>query len=290
MNFETAVAEPEVVAPVTPPADLTPKQVKTYEKQLREARDEAKTARETAQYWSERAKATPAAAPAAPVAADEPDDDLLEAVTSGDKKRFATSLKKMGFVSEADVNSRINTVRESARVEGMLNTKFPALQSDKSPLFKEASKQYQILIADEPALKNSTKTTLMATRLAEQILLARGDDPTALTEEDEGDLPDAEDDDDDTAILKDRTAKTRGAETEKERVRRVGAQGGKGRPNVSRTSDADDPDLGRAQKELVDRFKEAGADISLEGLRKRTNGIGVTMSNRAAPRGGRMAR
>ena len=250
------------------PETVSAKEFKALQKQLETERKNRQTADETARYWqskSTQGAPAPAAEPAKPAAKAE---DFLEAITSGDTSRIQGVLDQLGFVKREDVARELNAARSTARTEALLEKEYPTITDNRSTMFKTTARIFQELSNEEPALKTSPKTTLLAARLAEAELLRKGIDPRAG--EDAVDEPEEETDDEERPT-------PRARETEAARVRRVQAVAGARRTPSSNRSREGSDDLTPMQKDLIQKFRDAGAEsLTEETFRKRAQ-AGIRM-------------
>jgi hypothetical protein len=230
-----APAKPD--KPAEPTADLL-KELKAELKAERQARVQAER---TAQFWGEKAQTA-----AKPAAAAEPEPeptlsvDLVDALTNGDAKAIKRGLRDLGFVSEAEVNERIQQTRSQITQETQLITRYPFLGAgqEQTPEFQRASEIYRELAAD-PHMAKSPKLLETAARMAAAEL---GQADTRETRR----RPVVEIDDED--------------EQEADRVARVSRQAGdRGRARTNHDPEAEE--LDSMQRSIVARFRAAGADI-----------------------------
>jgi hypothetical protein len=254
----TPTAVPAAAAPAAAAAkaDDPPKpsqRERDLEKQLKDSNDRAKAAEQSAQFWNQKASATHQAAPKAPEK-EEPAVDLLDVLTSGDSKKFAAEIRKMGFASSDEVEKKVSDARNGARIEGRLSAQYPALARNDTPLFKAAARAYGDMVAEDPSLAGKPTTTMLAARMAAAELRADGKDPDAMTDEEVDEVT---------------PARPQARETEAARVRRVAAQGGRRAAAPARGDSADDNELSREQKFIVERFAAAGANLTEESYKAR---------------------
>jgi hypothetical protein len=233
----------------------TLKDIRAELKNLRSRLSETET---DARYWREQAKTSTRQEPEPEEDVLDPGEDLLEVFSSGDPKRVATALKKMGFTRQSDVQQAIGTTRQEISAQQALYGKYPDLADTESDLFKATAAVYNDLASD-PTYKKSPKTIEVAARMAAAELGLGAARPKARR--------DAEVDDYD--------------ERETERVRRVGAQAGeRGRPRSRSgrdTGEDSSSELNAMQRSLIAKFRAAGSTVSEEGYRKRAES-GVRMS------------
>lgn len=98
-------------------------------------------------YWHEQAKAAPAGKGEQQSKKDEPanEEDLIEVASSKGVKGVAELLKKQGFVSADEVESRIEQRARQIATENELAARYPDLKDEKSEFFKETAKRYKPL-------------------------------------------------------------------------------------------------------------------------------------------------
>jgi hypothetical protein len=242
---ETAPAEKAKPEPAKDAAKDSDRELREEVKALRGRVSEAEN---NAKYWHGKA----AQAPVKEEKADEPDpalsSDLVDAISSGDKKLVQKLFKEMGFVSSKDVDKAISTTRAQITEEAKLYGAFPELQDNKSELFQLTAAKYNELASD-PILAKSGKLIEIAAKLAAAEL--------------------------GTEKAKPANRRAAADEEETDRVRRVSTQTVPRGSKVAR--DATNDDLSAAQSNLVKKFQAAGSTITEEGYKKHAS-LGVRMS------------
>jgi hypothetical protein len=221
--------------------------------ELKSLRARVSEAENDARYWREQAK-TPAPKDDAPAEDDDDVDlegvDLVDVISSGDPKKVKETFKKLGFVSEKDVQKRIQETRQEIAQNAKITDEYPDLADPSSEFFKAADAEYRDLIADDPSLKDKPSTIRLAAKLAaaKQGGGSRGGD-------------------DDRA---ERIARQSGDRSRKQ---------GRGQSADNRQ---DGPQqLSKTQKTIVQRLQDAGADIDEEKYTARAQ-KGVRMGLRNA--------
>jgi len=249
-------------------ADETPKPAAKAEtakdpdkEAARELREENKALRarvseaeDNVKFWHGKAAQTPKAAK---VEEDEAEDkplssDLVDAISSGDKKLVTKLFREMGFVSSREVDNKIGQTRAQITEESKLYGKYPELQDNTSEFFKSAAAHYNDLASD-PVLAKSPKLIEIAAKLAAAELGGEEPEPKPKRRE-------AADDE------------------ESDRVRRVTTQTGP-RGGVKARETADSRTLTAAQANIVKKFQAAGSTITVESYTARA-AKGVRMGNR----------
>jgi hypothetical protein len=233
----------------------------------RELREENKALRarvseaeDNVKFWHGKAAQTPKAAK---VEEDEAEDkplssDLVDAISSGDKKLVQKLFREMGFVSAREVDNKIGQTRAQITEESKLYGKYPELQDNTSEFFKSAAAHYNDLASD-PTLAKSPKLIEIAAKLAAAEL---GGDEEVTPKPKRREAADDE---------------------ESDRVRRVSTQTGP-RGGVKARETADNNALSAAQANIVKKFQAAGSSLTVEGYTKQAQ-AGVRMSGRSARRG-----
>ncbi|NWG75087.1 MAG: hypothetical protein HXY24_10855 [Rubrivivax sp.] len=260
---------PEEPSP-EPPAEggeaKKPAEEDPRERQLRELRRELRSSRkriseleESERAWAERARAKAGKAeeePPAKPADEEPDLDVIEALTSEGVKGLDKVLKKLGYARVEDVEAKIERTRAHLTRDAKLLGRYPDLGDEKSEFFQAAARRYGEL-AQNPALQESGMLMELAAELAEgDLKLGRG---AAKAERRRSRAAEYEDEDLDE-----------GEETEDERIERVRAQAGsRGRGAVRESADNE---LTPLQRKIAARI-----GVSEEAYRKRAK-AGVQMS------------
>lgn len=228
------------------------RELKAMRKQLDEARNESK-------YWYEQAKQAHT-----PAKKDEPEDDdaplsvdLVDAISSGDKKRIKAALKELGMVEEREVEARIQTARGQIEANATLLAQYPDLADNDSEHFTLTKEIYQDLA--DGSSDSPQRILQKAAKLAARQLDIQPRGRAVRRERDE-------DDDDSEA-----------EEREQERVRRVGRQSAGGRRGAPARERGGEDELSPTQSSIIERFQSVGAKITPEGYRKRAQG-GIRMA------------
>jgi hypothetical protein len=138
--------------------------LKAIREELTSLRHRVRESDGLAQYWAEQAKAGHRA-PAREKVVEEP-VDLTEAIASGDNNKIRQAVKKLGFVSEDEVNQRVNSATRLVRIETELLGEFPDLKDKKSDMFLKTQERYAELVSEDPEMKNRPVTMRTAARLA----------------------------------------------------------------------------------------------------------------------------
>jgi hypothetical protein len=232
------------------------RELKQMRKQLEEARSESR-------YWYEEAKKAHTA-PQAEAAEDDDKPlsvDLVDAISSGDRKAIKQALKELGMVEAGEVEARIQAARGQIESNATLLAQYPDLGDNSSEMFALTREIYQELAegsSDSPQ-QILQKAAKQAARHLD--IQPRGRKPARQ----------AEDEDEDAE------------EREQERVRRVARQSGGGRRGAP-VRDRDPEELSASQNSIIERFRAVGARLTAEGYRKRAS-EGIRMAG--VPRGKR---
>jgi hypothetical protein len=250
-ELEQGFDEPELE--VTPPAKKAEtekakpeadSEAKTLREELKRERESRAEAEENARFWHGKAKSEPRE-PAKPKEPVKITVDLVDAISSNDPVRVSQAMREMGFVDGAEMDRRINATASTVRTEEQLYGSYPELRDPKSEFYKTTAKHYNELRQD-PALANAPSLMVVAARLAK-------------------------------AELGTASAASKTDEEDDDRAQRVARQSGdKGRRPAARAA-ADGPEeLSSAQRSLIAKFQEAGANLTEESYTKRAK-AGVRM-------------
>lgn len=278
------------IAPGQAPEPAAQPEKKKDDDPIRELRDEFKSikrelaeTREDAKYWREQANRGGRATPE-PEAEPEPepdlgDLDLTEVVTANDSKGLVSALKKLGFVSRKEVEAEIAQKTGQLTHEAKLYSEFPDMQDDASELFQRTAEIHQDLCRD-PDMAKSKRLIETATKMAAAEL---GIEPRSTRR--------ARPSESDRTPRRERVEDSdrRGDyEDEEERVSRVRAQQGvRGRTPGRKAENPDaTEELSPTQKTIVQRLRDAGANITEEGYAKRAL-RGISMSGLPPARRGK---
>jgi hypothetical protein len=257
--------EDETAKPPASKPDPDKDAAKATERELREEikglKSRATEAEDNAKFWHGKAAATPKAAAKEVEEEDVPlSSDLVDAISSGDKKLVQKLFKEMGFVSSRDLDNKIGQTRAQITEESKLYGKYPDLQDNKSEFFQSAARHYNDL-AQDPTLAKSPKLIEIAARLAKAEI---------------GDGEEVEE-------RKAPTRRDREQDEETDRVRRVSAQAGPRGTLKSRAAAADESgELNAAQIDIVKRFQSAGSALTADMYKTRaTKGVRMSGSGRS---------
>ncbi|MBM3744175.1 MAG: hypothetical protein FJW34_00085 [Acidobacteria bacterium] len=272
----TLIAPPDQDGEETPPAELREggegeekkgaedardKELKELRRQIRGERKRIRELEESERAWAERARGRGDAGQTPPAKADateeEPELDVIEALTSEGVKGLDKVLKKLGYARVEELDAKIEKTRTQLTKDARLLGRFPDLGDENSDFFKATARRYEGL-SQNPGIKDSGMLMELAAELAEGDLGLRRASKDDRRRQRDADLDDEEDRDD-------------GQETEADRVRRVQAQAGS-RGRGSAREGADDDELTPLQKRIAARF-----GITEEAYRKRAKS-GVQMS------------
>ncbi len=278
-------AEPADPAAPAPEGEKKPPEEAAAAKELRQARADLKRERDSrieaeraSQYWQGQTRDGQRGPQPVPRAEEpEEDVDLVDLITKDGAKGFNKyldkRLEKGGFVKKEEMDRRIAQERSTIQYEASLLRQYPELEDDDSPLFVQTKKEYAGLLKDDPGLARSPATMRIAAKLAAAAI--KGKPARAAA-------PESEDDYEEEPPAR-RARREEPVEEEDDRVRRVASQQvTRGRRPASDRAPSDD--LSPMQKSLVARMREAGANITEEGYKKRAN-AGVAMSGLPSRRG-----
>jgi hypothetical protein len=241
--------------------DPRDREMKQLRRELRRTGSRIRELEESERHWAEVARAgrgaeaepTEKAAPA-----EQPEIDVIDAITNEGVKGFEKVLKQLGYVKEADVQDRIERTRGQITQDARLLSKFPDLADEDSEFFAATAKRYEGLKKNN-GIRESGMLMELAAELAEKDLARRGDARTGKNRRREEPEPDDEDPD------------RGGVEDEDERVERVRAQAGTRGQRPTRESAASE-ELSPLQRRIAKKF-----EISEDAYRKRAK-AGVRMS------------
>lgn len=254
--------EPDKKAAEEDPRD---KQIKELRRQLRGKDKRIREVEDSERTWAERARGRAEKAedrePAKP-AEEEPDLDVIEALTNEGAKGLDKVLKKLGYARVEEIDAKIERTRAHMTRDAHLIARYPDLAKEDSPFFEAAAKRYEQL-AQNKGVKESGMLMELAAELAEGDLGVRR--KAASGDRRREREPDPDDDD------LDRDEGDDDQEPEDKRVERVRAQAGSRGRGATRER-VDDDELTPLQKRLAQRF-----GISEDAYRKRAKS-GVQMS------------
>ncbi len=256
---QESAAEPEKKAAAAEP-EKPPTAAELAELKKENARLNARVNEEAenSRFWHDRAKSTPAkAATAKAEEAPKLSEDAVDAISSGDPKRIKALLSGLGFVERTEVTREIQATKNEVVSESALLNQYPDLNDQTSEFFKATARHFNDLKQD-PDMAKSPRIMQVAAKLA-------------------------------NSELNGGNAKRQQVETSEERAERVGRQSGERsrRPSTNRGAGADDAtqnELSAGQKDIIARFRAAGADITEEGYKKRASN-GVRMGGAPSRRG-----
>jgi hypothetical protein len=233
---ETAEAAAAAAATAAAAADKF--DAKAFRKELADLKATIAESNRAAEYWRGRAEGK-----GAPKAEEEEialEDDLVDAISSGDGKRIAKVIKGLGFVRQSEVEQAIASTRQSITRDAALVRQYPDLADEQSEFFQVATKHYSELVADDPGAKLSPATLKTAAKMAKLELEGKGS-----------------------------SSQSRG-----ERInRQSGERGSRSSANASSST----ADLSPMQRRIIDNLRSEGSSLTEEGYRKRANS-GVKMS------------
>jgi len=120
-------------------------------KDLRQSREEAREARQALQTWMQQGNGNGSRRDEPPPEP-EPDIDLVEAISSGDKKQAQKAIKQLGFYDAEDVErmveQRVNGARGAATRDAELVAAYPDLSDEGSELYAATARHYKALSED----------------------------------------------------------------------------------------------------------------------------------------------
>lgn len=131
----TPAAAPSPATPATPPAS---EDVAAIKAQLEELKGQVQESQRTAQYWFEQAKGKKEPKEPAP----EPEEDVLDTITSKGVKGFDSLAAKRGFIKREEVEQLINGKVSQVTKETELLTTYPDLKNKKSEFFQATAMHY----------------------------------------------------------------------------------------------------------------------------------------------------
>jgi len=247
-----AVAVPKVAAAEEKP----PTAAELADLKKENARLNARVNEETenTRFWHERSKAAPAKAAAEVTEEPKLSEDAVDAISSGDPKRIKALLSGLGFVERSEVTREIQQTKNEVVSESALLNQYPDLNDQSSEFFKATARHFHELKQD-PDMARSPRIMQVAAKLANSELNAGKVAPKG--------------------------------ETAAERSDRVSRQAGDTgrRPTSNRTAGAEDTnELSAGQRDIIARFRQAGADITEESYKKRA-ASGVRMGGAPSRRG-----
>ena len=230
-------------------------EIARLQRELKTERRSRSEFQKAAEFWTRQAQS----GPAKPAATPEPEApkvtvDLVDALTTGDHTAIAKAMREMGFVSKHEVQAEIAATRSQITAESQLLNKYPDLADDQSEFFKLTGTIYNELASD-PAMAKSGKLVEVAARMAKGELGGSTSrrTPAPLSDDDPDEDP------------------------EEDRARRVSRQSGdRGRHSTRQGNDGESEVLSAMQKSIVQRLRNAGADITEESYAKRAK-AGVRM-------------
>ena len=277
MNVEEFEQVAEESKPAEAPAEVEKKEdpekpkeapeLAELKRQLKEERKARKQAEEGMRHWYDRASRAGEPEPKKP--AEEEDKplsvDLVEALTSGNRKAIEKGLRELGFARVEEIDRRIASTRAEITQEAQLYGRYPDLQDEESEFYKTTLEIYKDL-AKDPVIAKSPGLVAIAAKQAARVLEVDTKKAPAKRRAAE---PDEEPDEE---------------EIEDERRSRVMRQAGGGRTAPRQREPEIDPGIERAAKSLVERLRSEGANITVEGLLKRRE-KGVTLSSGSFYRG-----
>ena len=254
----TADGDPAPRKEATPPPGPD-KEVRRLEKQLARERTARRDAETNARTWYDRLTAAqstgkPAAEKVDPELAKE--EDLVDAIQSGDKGRIRTALKQVGLATVDDVETHISRGVEAKMAtvtrDAGIYDRFPEMRDTKSELFRTAQQIYARRMEADPHartnpffMEDCTNAAAMELGVAPKRAGARlpkydGVQPEG-DDEDEGDEPEL-------------VGRGKGEEPEQERADRIKSQAaGSGRARGPARTGSDDR-LSSQQREIARKF------------------------------------
>lgn len=256
-----APEEPE--AEKKAPAPKVDPEVAKLRADLKRESTRRKEAEDGMKFWSEKAAHAAERPAKAAKEADEDETplsvDLVDAITSGNKKQIKAALKEMGVALrdevDRDIDTKIGNTRAQIAHEAQLYSKYPDLQDESSALFERTKEIYQDL-AKDPTMAKSPKLVEAAARIANAELGKPEKQKAKPARE-------ADPDEDEPEYEEDR----------QERVR--SQQGSRGRAAAEKPRDNDE--LSGMQKSIIEKFRAAGAPLTEDTYRARAR-KGVQMS------------
>lgn len=226
--------------------------VRELREELKQLRGRLSETEQNAKFWYEKASGKSTANETADEDEEEEkfDEDLVDVISSNDPKKVKTALRKLGFVSEKDVQKRITQTREQIAAETELFGAYPDLKDQDSELFTTTSKEYARLAKK---MGDSQQTLAIAAELAAAKI---GYEAPA------------------------KGGRRRNDDDEEDRVQRVNSQQGS-RGRNTRTRSEGPEEFSDAQRSIIAKFQSAGSSLTPEVYRDRAN-KGVRMGARNA--------
>jgi hypothetical protein len=263
----TADGEPAPRKEATPPPGPD-KEVRRLEKQLARERNARRDAETNARTWYERLAASQGAGGKPVATQPEPEspkeEDLVDAIQSGDKGRIRAALKQVGLATVDDVETHV-----SQRVEARMATvtrdagiydRFPDMRDTKSELFRTAQQIYARRMEADPNARANPFFMEDCTNAAAMELGVVPKRAGARLPKYDGVLPDGDDDDDEEepALV----GRGKGEEPEQERADRIRSQSaGSGRARGPARAGSDDR-LSSVQREIARKFGVTEAEYA----------------------------
>jgi hypothetical protein len=120
--------------------------------------------KETKQYWKEQYDGTQRRQTTSRLANDEgredsereeeEQEDLVEVLATGDRKKIKSAFRKLGFVSESEVNQQLETRWAQVETAAQVQARHPEITDVKSELHQETLKQIDSLKAQGVDIPN----------------------------------------------------------------------------------------------------------------------------------------
>ncbi len=244
----TAATSAAATAAATGSTAVTPAAVDpAFQKQLDDLKSELEESKRATEFWHGKAKSSEK--PAAAAVADEPEEDILEAITTKGAKGLDAILAKRGYVRAVDVDAKVNARAEALTKEQQLLEQYPDLKKKDSEFFKQAAMFYGELV------KANTSPAVAMEMAAER---------TELKFMREGKIK--------TPSQQAEDAK---AQREKDRRARIAAQSGESGGRTSAAADEEDDELTDVQKNIArsmgiseDAYKaRAKKGVAMKGIK-----------------------
>lgn len=225
-------------------------EIKRLQKENKALQGRVREADSAAGFWKGKADTAPAK-PADKPAADNLDElDLVDIITTKGAKGLAEVMTRLGYAKRSDIELQISSTRNQISAEAAVLAKYPDLADSNSPLFEKTAEIFNQLRQD-PHMAESDNLMLIAARTAAAELGLSNDNTRGQ-----------------------RRAAPKADEDEDERSERIARQSGDRGRRPAGQDRAEE--LSPLQKRMVQKFRDAGAEITEEGYKKRAMG-GVRM-------------